>query len=252
MKQKLLCTALEAAPGVALYHTGPPLDHGPLPSIFYFALSGPDSLTLDPYNQPVQFLSEKWIRFFSLTLPAHESGLSPHNALSVWADDMQKQIDVLGDFFDQAKQAVDFTVKQRFVDPHKLGIAGLSRGAFIAAHLAARDPRFQTMLAFAPLTKLEKAKEFSAMQEHPLVKALDAFALAPLLADRRIRFYIGNKDTRTDTHSCYEFAMHLVQTSSLRSPQIELIMSPSIGQMGHGTSPEIFRQGAEWLAGCLQ
>lgn len=250
--KKLSCSALEVVPGLTLYHTGPALDHGPLPSIFYFALSGEDTLTLDPFNQPVQFLSDKWIRFFSLTLPAHESGLSPHDALTVWAEDMNKGIDIIGNCIDQAEKAVDYVIHQKLADPNKMAVAGLSRGALIALHLAARNDHFQTILLFAPLTRLEKAKEFSHMKENPLVKSLDLFAIAPLIANRRIRLYIGNNDTRTDTRSSYEFAMRLVEASSLRSAKIELIISPSIGQLGHGTSPEIFRQGAEWLASCIQ
>ena len=234
-----------------LFHLGPPLDHGPLPTIFYFALSGPDSLSLDPFNQPVQFLQDKWIRFFSMTLPAHEEGLSPHNALTVWAEEIAKGRDPLTPFFDEALQAVDYAVKQKLADPHKLGIAGLSRGGFVASHLAAREERFKAILQFAPLTRLSKAKDFEAIKDHPLVHALDVFPLAKQLSNRHIRFYIGNKDTRTHTKSCFDFAMQLVEHSTLRSPQIELILTPSIGQMGHGTSPEAFRQGAEWLAQCL-
>ncbi len=248
----LTCSALQAAPNVTLYHTGPALDHGPLPAVFYFTLAGPDSLTVDPYNQPVQFLSDQWIRFFSLTLPAHENGLSPHNALSVWAEDMAKGIDIFNDFLDAAELAVEFTIRQKLVDPNKLAVAGLSRGAFFASHLAAREKRFRFILQFAPLTKLEKTKEFQSMKHHPIVQSLDLFTLAPQIADRHIRFYIGNRDTRVDTKSCLDFAMHLVESCKSRSPSITLIMSPSIGQYGHGTSPEIFRQGATWLADCLK
>ncbi len=234
-----------------LFHVGPPLDHGPLPSIFYFAISGPDSLCLDPFNQPVCFLNGKWIRIFSMTLPAHEEGLSPHDALSIWAKEIAKGRDPLEHFFKQALEAVEYTVRQKLADPHKLGIAGLSRGGLIASHLAARETRFKAILQFAPLTRISKGKDFEAVKDHPIAESLDAVHLAKELANRHIRFYIGNKDSRTHTKSCFEFAMQLVEYSTIRSPQIELIMTPSIGQMGHGTSPEAFRQGAEWLAQCL-
>jgi len=249
---KLLCTALQATPTITVYHTGPALDHGPLPSVFYFSLSGPDSLTLDPYNQPVQFLSDRWIRFFSMTLPAHENGLSPHKALHVWAEDIQKGRDIFCEFLETATQAVDFTIRQKLVDPTKLAMAGLSRGAFFALHLAARESRFRHILLFAPLTRLEKTKEFAGMQSHPILCSVDLLSIAPSICDRHIRFYIGNNDTRVDTRSCFEFVMHLVENSTLRSPLIDLIITPSIGQHGHGTSPEIFRQGANWLAECLK
>jgi esterase FrsA len=234
-----------------LFHVGPALDHGPLPSIFYFALSGPDSLCLDPFNQPVQCLEGKWIRIFSMTLPAHEEGLSPHEALATWASDIAKGLDPLNNFFEEALRAIAYTIENKFADPHKLGIAGLSRGGFIASHLAAREKRFKAILQFAPLTRLPKGKDFEAVWNHPILQSLDILPLAKQLADRHIRFYIGNKDARVSTKACLDFVLALVEHSSLRSPQIELIMTPSIGQMGHGTSPEIFCQGAEWLAQCL-
>ncbi len=160
---KTLCSAITVAPDVTLYHTGPALDHGPLPSFFYFALSGPDSLTLDPFNQPVQFLHGQMIRIFSLTLPGHENDLPAKEAMNLWAEDIAKGTDCVGNFLDTVQMAVDFAIRERFADPHKLATGGLSRGGFIAAHLAARDPRFRFLLGFAPLTRLSRIKEFAEM-----------------------------------------------------------------------------------------
>ncbi|MBS0626132.1 MAG: prolyl oligopeptidase family serine peptidase [Verrucomicrobia bacterium] len=248
---KIHCSAIHAAPGVTLYHTGPALDHGPLPSVFYFSLSGPDSLTLDPFNQPIQFLSGKMIRAFSLTLPAHEEGLSPHDALGVWADDFSKGKDCLDEFLTQVQTALDFAIRERFIDPTRLAVAGLSRGGLTSFYLAAREPRFRFILGFAPLTKLSLAKEFHGLEHLPLVHSYDSSSIAPLISDRHIRLYIGNRDTRVSTRACFDFSMHLVDAAKTRTPQIELIISPSVGQMGHGTPPSIFQQGAAWLEECL-
>ena len=246
--------ALTAAPGVTLFHTGPSLDLGPLPAIFYFALSGEDSLTLDPYNQPVQSLSGEMVRVFSMTLPAHEGGLSPHDALRVWAEDISKGRDFLAPFLDQIQIAVDFALREKFIDEKKMGLMGLSRGGLVASFVAARDPRFRFLLGFAPLTKLSLAKEFQEILEAPYVQFYDANTLAEQLADRHVRLYIGNRDTRVSTRDCFDFSMNLVNAAHearIRPAQIELIMTRSIGQMGHGTSPETFAQGAAWLMECL-
>lgn len=254
MKKNLPCIALSAAPDVTLYHTGPELDLGPLPSVFYFALSGEDSLCLDPYNQPVQFLSGQMLRVFSLTLPAHEAGLSPQKALSVWADDFSKGIDILQRCIDEIQIALDFAIQKKFVDPKKVAIAGLSRGGLIAAFAAAQQPLFRYVLGFAPVTNLALAKEFAPLQDHPIVQSYDAARIAHLLADRHVRLYIGNRDTKVSTRASFEFAMALVEkahAAQIRSAPIELILSPSIGHMGHGTSPEVFQAGAKWLTECL-
>ncbi len=245
------CSAITVAPDVTLYHVGPALDHGPLPSIFYFALSGPDSLTLDPFNQFVQFMQGRMVRIFSMTLPAHENELPANNAMNVWAEEIGQGIDRLSPFLDSAQTAIHFAIKEKFIDPGKMAVAGLSRGGFIAAHLAAREPRFRSLLAFAPLTQLSKIKEFSHLQDHPLAHHFDLMRLAKQLSDRHTRLYIGNRDTRVGTRECFEFAMSLVEAKSEKSAQVELIVSPSIGYMGHGTSPDIFQQGAQWLTARL-
>lgn len=252
MKKQIHCSEIKIRPDLSLFHVGPSIDHGPLPTIFYFALSGPDSLTKDPFNQPIQFLSDQWIRFFSMTLPFHEEGLSPKDALACWAKEIEKGNDLLGSFIEKAAEAVEYTISQKMADPQKLAVAGLSRGGLIASLLAAKQQQFSHILQFAPLTNLAKTKEFESLQSHPIVQSYQLAPLASLLANRQIRFYIGNQDTRTHTQECYEFAMELVKKSSLRSPQIELFITPSIGHMGHGTSMEIFEQGALWLANSIR
>lgn len=247
--------ALHVESDLILYHTGPALDHGPLPSIFYFALSGPDSLGLDPFNQPVRFLHGSMIRVFSLTLPGHEQGLNPTQAISLWAQDYSRGLDPLGYFLDRCEKAVEFAIKERFIDPDKLAVAGLSRGGLIAFHLAARMDLFRFILAFAPLTKLSLAKEFAELQNSPAVSFYNTENLVPTLTDRHTRIYIGNRDTRVATRSCFDFAERLADTAyeqKIRSPQVELFITPSIGQYGHGTSPDTFKQGADWLASCLK
>lgn len=242
---------LTIRPGLTLYHVGPPLENGPLATIFYFALSAKASLTQDPFNQPIQFLSDKPIRFFSLDLPAHENDKSPHEALASWAQDITNGLDVLNPFLENVLEALQYGIDQNLIDPHRLAVAGLSRGGFLASHLAAREPRFKATLQFAPLTDITHSKDLHPVATNPIIESLNLTNLTNKLADRKIRFYIGNKDSRVDTRSCMEFALRLSNASTLRIPQIELIMSPSIGQMGHGTAPETFRSGALWLASTI-
>ncbi len=247
--------SLAVTPDLPLFHFGPPLDHGPLPSFFYFALSGPDSLCLDPFNQPVQFLQGKMIRVFSMTLPGHEANLPAENAILLWAEDIARGMDPIGSFLDNTAAAVDFAIRERFADPKRLAVGGLSRGGFIAAHVAARDVRFQFLLGFAPLTRLSTLKEFASMRDHPLIKDLDLENLSPSLAKLHSRFYIGNRDTRVGTRACFDFAMSLVEAAhahKIRTPQVECFITPSMGRDGHGTSPEVFQDGAAWVAKCLQ
>lgn len=247
------CCAITVAPFITLYHSGPSLDLGPLPSFFYFAVSGNDTLQKEPFNQVVEFLHGQMIRVFSMTLPGHEGNLPPTKAIEVWADDYAHKRDPLNDFLDQFEIALSFAIQQKFVDPNKMAIGGLSRGGFVALHAAARDQRMKYVLGLAPLTDLHQVAEFSYLQ--PIIPILDLKKVSKQLIHQNIRLYISNHDTRVDTRSCFEFAMSVVESANqhqIRSPKMELILYPPVGHHGHGTPPEIFKAGADWIASCLK
>jgi predicted esterase len=224
---------------------GPPLEAGPLPAIFYFALSAHDTLHLNPYNQPAFFLSSPELRIFSMTLPGHDI-LPPTEALRFWADEIDHGRDVIGTFVQEIASYIHYLIEQRVLDPQKIGMMGLSRGAFIAAHAAALLPEISYLLGFAPLTRLDAAQELQRLD-------VDRWSLSHLtekLCNRSVRFYIGNRDKRVGTDNCYQFISALSETAyqhKISSSPIELIIGPSIGHKGHGTAPHIFKEGASWL-----
>ncbi|QVL58155.1 MAG: hypothetical protein KFB93_03495 [Simkaniaceae bacterium] len=230
----------ETSGNTKVLFSGPPLEEGPLPTLFYFALSAEDSLQRDPFNQPIQFLEDLPLRIFSLTLPAHENNLPPENAMNIWEDRMKAGDTVIPPFIETVQKAI--THIKPYIKEGKLGVAGLSRGAYIACHVAAVCPEISYILGFAPLTQFRAAKN------------LDLETLIPTLYNRNVRFYIGNQDSRVGTDHAFSFIYKLAaeaHKNRIRSSPIELFISPSIGYQGHGTSPEIFKAGAEWIKGAL-
>ncbi|HSW72934.1 MAG TPA: prolyl oligopeptidase family serine peptidase [Chlamydiales bacterium] len=250
MSKKILSSALVLSPEITLFHTGPSFAHGPLPSVFYFALSGEDSLDTDPYNQFVQFLADYQIRVFSLTLPGHEEGIPPSQALDLWARDIREGKDPFSPFFDKVEESFRYLVSQNIIEEDKVAVAGLSRGGFMAAHLAARIPAFKHILCFAPLLELNRVKEFHSLKDHPLVANYHLDTVADKLCAHNIRIYIGNRDIRVGTKASFELVEKLVDLAfekKIRTAPIELILTPSIGHQGHGTPPETFKAGADWI-----
>lgn len=245
-------TRIESPSGLPIHFRGAPLEEGKLPAFFYFALSGDESLQLDPFNQPAAFLDSYPIRVFSFTIPEHGEGLKNTEAMSRWAEMIKAGEDPLTPFFEQCLENIDFLIQHDLVDEEKLAVGGLSRGGFVALHLASRDPRLNKVVGFAPLTSIRTIQEFSDILNTPIGQSLELNKEG--LIGKNIRFYIGNRDLRVSTDACYQFVKDLTELSydnKVRSPDVELIISPSIGHKGHGTPPHIFKDGAEWIASLL-
>lgn len=231
-----------------LQFIGPPLSEGPLPAIFFFAISGRDSLHLDPFNQPVSHWKKFPIRIFSMDLPAHGPGEDKMEAMAAWSEGLTR--DPIG-YFEPFFFRFGVVLEQLsgVIEPGRLAVAGISRGGFIATHLAARYHQIKAVLGYAPAVKLMELNGFPAEAER-----WDLEHLIPKLLNVKLKFYIGNRDIRVGTGPAFHFCQQLAEQkfkNGERSPQVEFSMFPSIGHKGHGTPPEVFLEGAEWARQAL-
>lgn len=241
---------LDAGRGLKIYYRGPGLVHKQLPTFIYFALSGEESLHLDPYNQPVKLFEDALVHVFSFTLPGHGPGYDNKLAIQWWSDRLASGEDIIREFIARCIDNLSFLIEEGFVDIQRIGVGGLSRGAFIATHLAAADSRIGVILGYAPLTQLSTPEEFAHCRHLPLIQSLDLGRVADKLTEKKIRYYIGNRDVRVGTGECFETIRAYTEAAysqGNRSPAVELIISPSIGFKGHGTAPQVFKSGVEWL-----
>lgn len=231
---------------------GPPLESGPLPAFIYFSISAEESLHLEPYCQPATYCADDWLRVFSFTLPGHEEGLDKFLAIQYWAEQMQKGHDVLTPFIDLATETIQDLIQRDVIDANHLAIGGLSRGAFLATHVAAKVPQIKTLVGFAPMTKLSLAPDFKGQD----VAHFDLETLVENLTHlHNVRFYIGNRDTLVSTDACYEFIRLLTEEAfetKQRHCKPELTISHAVGREGHGTLPEVFRAGASFVQEALR
>ena len=223
---------------------GPPLSVGKLPGVIYLALSDTDSLHLNPFNQFPKCLESNERRVFSFMIPGHEPGRKKEEAIRYWASEFRAGRDPISPFIDQALEEIENMLAHSC---SSLAIAGLSRGAFLATHLAARHEKINHLLGFAPLISLPNAKELADLD------CLDHLSLEHYLeplSKKTIRYTIGNRDIRVGTERAFNFVTQLVDCAHknrIRSAPIELLLHPSIGFQGHGTPPEIFKEGAKWI-----
>jgi esterase FrsA len=240
---------IDSASPLPLYYCGPPLEDGPRPTFIYFATSGVKSLSIDPYCQPVHFLDLTRIRAISFDLPGHSEGGNHQKAMSIWSAELLKDPDYIENFLKAGVDVVDFLVTAQIADPKHIAIGGLSRGGYVASQLAARHSSIGSLVGFSPLISFDYLEEFKILGSE-LLGRLDNRKIVPQLVQKRLNFLIGNHDTRVGTEVCIDFIQRLTTAAineGVRSPQVELTLFPSVGHRGHGTPPEIFHAGANWL-----
>src|SRR5262249_17853276 len=158
--------------------------------------------SLDPFNQPVKMLQSDAVRIFSFSLPGHGEGLKNTEAMKVWADALKEGKNPLETFLEQALENVHLLFEQGYIDPRYVGVAGLSRGAYAACLLAAHEPRITHILGFAPLINFDEMDEMQGLSN---LQSFSLFGLKEPLCSKKIRFYIGNHDTRVGTKTCFQF-----------------------------------------------
>ena len=99
----------------------------------------------------------------------------------------------------RATRVLDTLVDEGVTDAEQVVAAGISRGAFIALHFAARDERVGAVAALAPVTDLERLAEFAGARAPAAVRALKLERVAHRLACRSIWIAIGSHDDRVGT-----------------------------------------------------
>jgi hypothetical protein len=234
--------------GVDFHYLGPSLSVGATPTIFYFALSSKDTLLVDPYNQPISSFDLNKIRVITCTLLEHEEPKSPYEAIGAWVDQLHKGNDLLTPFFERVSKAIHLMLEKNMIAKDQLGFMGLSRGAFIATHLSRYFDFSLPIVGFSPLIALSQTKEALALGLNYCHLDLSHFLKS--LIDKKIYYFIGNKDTRVGSKICADFIFDLANLAyehSIRSLPFELKVFPSIGYMGHGTPKSIFIEGANLL-----
>ncbi|WP_053331863.1 hypothetical protein [Criblamydia sequanensis] len=237
---------LQAPNGIEFLFDGPSLEAGIKPLFLYFALSKEASLKEPPFNRPITTLKEnyKTVRLASVSLPFHNPKYPIEDAMSSWSQAFKDDPDFLNHFIENLKEAVLFLIAKGIVSKERLGFGGLSRGGYIAGRLASLI-KAKALLVYAPLTELTFLSELKEIQNKTHLKNYSKD-----LGEIEVRAYIGNRDQRVGTRNCFDWIESIVEEQykdSIRSPKVELILSPSIGHKGHGTPPFVFDAGAHWM-----
>lgn len=227
---------------------GPPLSEGPLPALFYFALSLEDSLLTAPFNTPALIFSQA--RVFSVSLPMHQRGQNEQGTLALWVEKILQGDCFIDHFLDQLEQVI--TRLAPWVT--RWSFAGLSRGAWIACHLCHRlsyladttsSGQATSITLFAPLTRLDSVQPQLSHSQQQQLQCSDLHKLD--LSSYRLWVSIGHQDTRVQTNAAFDFFHSQLQRAPAKKRDHRLVIYPSIGYKGHGTPDSIFEEGINWL-----
>jgi dienelactone hydrolase len=235
--------------GSPLYWLGPPLEEGSMPAFFFFALCGKRSLLEPSLNKASLHLLQALgkVRIFSFDLPFHK-GIASHKAsIQMWHDALANGEDFLSPFFSSCKQVIEYLESKETLFTERICIGGISRGGFVALHLAAILPQITHTLLFSPL--------IDPALPNPCLFHLSLNTLIDRLAGKKIRIHVGNRDEIVYTEKCISFAQKLVNScyeQRIKPAPIELHLYPSIGYQGHGTIDNSFLEGAVWLEKALK
>ena len=112
------------------------------------------------------------------------------------------------------KRVLDELIRQGKADPARIGAFGISRGGYLAFHLAAADPRIRFAAAMSPLIEPHALTEFAHDPQMVRAQAASALRIAPKLAGRPIWIGISNDDMRVDVDRVIAFARSVVRASA--------------------------------------
>ena len=213
----------------------------PAPTLFVFVTNIEDSLTVQTCNE----VRKRGYLCVSLDLPFHQGPGSPAlppnspEGLSGWAVAIRNGEAMVPEFVSKVSQVLGYLIREGYTDPQKAAVAGISRGAFVAMHVAAADPRFKCAIGVSPVTDLTELGEFTELKDNRLARALSLADIAEKLAGRPLWVSIGNNDTRVGTDKAIEFTRKVVAASvagKKRTPaeviDVELHVMPWPGHGG--------------------
>jgi esterase FrsA len=231
----------------------------PAPTVLLLAHSL-ETMQADPhYTDAGRLLTPYGFIGVALDPPAHGEDLRPGEpggmagGMVAWRQRLDRGEDFISPFIDHARRVLDYMIKERYTDAARIGVIGISRGGFLAGHLAAADARIKVIVGLSPLVDLMALTEFRGTPRADAAEKLALIHLAPKLAGRSFWVGIGNTDERVDADRAIAFTRALVRASVGLEDHpvvpVELVVGPAVhaGSFGHYSVEQADALAADWI-----
>ena len=216
------------------------------------------TLEREDFNEVGALLAPKGYLQAAIDTPGHGDDRRPGEpeGVAAWRTRLEKGENPIAAFVESLRTVLTYLIDQGWVDRDRVGVAGSSRGGFLALHAAAGDPRLRYVVAFAPVSDLLAVREFNGMANAAAARALDIMPLADKLTGRSLLISIGHNDQRVGTQHVIDFSVRLMQlaappgktmTHFWSSDEVKFILSPSEGANGHSTYRHAHDDAAAWI-----
>jgi dienelactone hydrolase len=215
--------------------------------VLVFAKHVESSLGDDPNARTARILAGKGWLCASLDLPCHGPDIRPGEPerLDGWAFRIRAGEDIVAPLCPRVAAVIDHLVATGEADAGRIAAYGVSRGGFIACHVAAIEPRIRAVALFSPVTDLAALQEFKGMENHSLTRSLRLSTRAGKLAATALWMSIASFDERVDTDAAIGFTRKVVAAAAPeRTADLSLHVLPGIG---HATPEGAYEEAAVWI-----
>lgn len=191
----------------------------------------------------VPFLIKHGYLCVSLDAPCHGQNLEPAepcSGIEGWRYRIEHKRNFVHEFNEKASKVLDYLIAEGYTDPGRLAVLGGSRGAFLAFHYAASEPRVKCVGGHIPVIDLRALKEFKGMENDPLIKSLSVINLAEKFAGHKVLVIIGDRDDRVGTDHAIAFARRVSKVAKNANVELHVLPGGHYHMAGLGELTELW------------
>jgi len=221
----------------------------PAPTLFVLGNSIEGTIG-DPYfRQAGNDLAKEGFISVSIDIPGHGTQEREGEAkgLAGWRERIDQGEDLIAETNRRLSEVLDYLIEEGITDPDIIAASGTSRGAFIAMHFTASDPRVKCVAAFAPVTDLIVLREFHGAEGNALMESLSVSKQADQLANRPVWIIMGDRDDRVGTDNAITLARKITASALAQGldPTVDLLVLSE--PKGHTTPAGAAELAAVWI-----